>query len=80
MTTVFGCLAIAGIGILAIAIVAFAIAAMKRSHGKHGTSGSLSAAMTNIESMFHEGKGNIVEAMQSTREDERDTDSDPPER
>ncbi|HEX9459373.1 MAG TPA: hypothetical protein VGA84_09535 [Thermoanaerobaculia bacterium] len=80
MNIVFGCLAIAGIGILVVAIVAFAIASMKRSHGKHGTSGSLSAAMTNIESMFHEGKGDIVEAMQSTREDERDTDGDPPER
>ena len=80
MTIVLGCLAIAGIGILAVAVVAFAIAAMKRSHGKHGTSGSLSAAMTNIESLFHEGKGDIVDAMQSKREDERDTDGDPPER
>jgi hypothetical protein len=80
MTIFLGCLAIAGIGILVVAIVAFAIAAMKRSQGQHGTSGSLSAAMTNIESIFHDGKGNIVEAMQSTREDERDTDGDPPER
>ncbi len=80
MTIFLGCLAIAGIGILVVAIVAFAIAAMKRSQGQHGTSGSLSAAMTNIESIFHDGKGDIVEAMQSTREDERDTDGDPPER
>jgi len=80
MTIVLGCLAIAGIGILIVAIVAFGIASMKRNQGKHGTSGSLSAAMTNIESMFHEGKGNIVDAMQSTREDERDADGDPPER
>jgi len=80
MTIVLGCLAIAGIGILIVAIVAFGIASMKRNQGKHGTSGSLSAAMTNIESIFHEGKGNIVDAMQSTREDERDADGDPPER
>jgi len=79
MTLMPGCLAIAAIGILVVAVVAFAIAAMKRNQGKHGTSGSLSAAMTNIESIFHDGKGNIVEAMQSTREDERDTDGDPPE-
>ena len=80
MSIFFGCLAIAVIGALAVAIVAIAITKMKRSHGKHGTSGSLSAAMTNIESLFHDGKGDIVEAMQSTREDERDTDGDPPER
>ena len=80
MTMLLGCLAIAGIGILIVAIVAFGIASMKRNQSKHGTSGSLSAAMTNIESMFHEGKGNIVDAMQSTREDERDADGDPPER
>ena len=79
MSVFLGCLAIAGIGVLAVALAAIAITAMKRSHGKHGTSGSLSAAMTNIESLFHDGKGDIVEAMQSTREDERDTDGDPPE-
>ncbi len=80
MTIVLGCLAIAGAGILIVAIVALAIASMKRSQGKQGTSGTLSAAMINIESMFHEGKRDTVEAMQSTREDERDTDGDPPER
>ena len=80
MTIVFGCLAIAGIGILIVAIVAFAITAMQQSRGKHGTSGSLSAAMTNIESLFHEGKRDVVEAMESRREDERDTDGDQPER
>ncbi len=80
MTMLLGCLAIAGIGILIVAIVAFGIASMKKSQGQHGTSGSLSAAMTNIESIFHEGKADIVEAMQSTREDERDADGDPPER
>ena len=80
MSFFLGCLAILGIGILAVAIVAFAITAMKRSHGKRGTSGSLSAAMTNIESLFHEGKRDVVEAMESRREDERDTDGDPPER
>ena len=80
MTPVFGCLALVGICILVIAIVAFAITVGKRSHGKHGTSGSLSAAMTNIESLFHEGKRDVVVAMESRREDERDTDGDPPER
>ncbi len=80
MTMVLGCLAIAVAGILIVAIVAFAIASMKRNQGKQGTSGSLSTAMINIESMFHEGKRDTVEAMQSTREDERDTDGDPPER
>ena len=80
MTLFLGCLAIAAIVSLTIALAAFAIAAMKRGHGKQGTSGSLSAAMINIESMFHEGKGEIVEARQSTREDERDNDGDPPER
>ncbi|HSY52128.1 MAG TPA: hypothetical protein VLC46_25225 [Thermoanaerobaculia bacterium] len=34
--------------------------------------------MTSIESIFHEGKGNIVDAMKPTREDERDADGDPP--
>jgi hypothetical protein len=80
MSIFVGCLALAGIGVMAGAIAAIAITAMKRKSGKHGTSGSLSAAMTNIESLFHDGKGDIVEAMQSTREDERDTDGDPPER
>ena len=80
MSTFLGCLAVTGIGVLVVVIAAVAITAIKRSQGKHGTSGSLSAAMTNIESIFHEGKGNIVDAMQSTREDERDADGDPPER
>ena len=80
MSIFLGCLAIAGIGVVAVAIAAIAITAMKRSHGSNGTSGSMSAAMTNIESLFQEGKGRSVEAMRAEREDERDASGDPPER
>jgi hypothetical protein len=79
VSVLLGVLALIGILVVVAALVGFGIAAMKRDSA-HGTSGSLSTAMTNIESLFHEGKHTIVEAMHAEREDERDTDGDPPER
>jgi len=80
MSVVLGCAAIAAIAIVVVILAAVAIGAMKRSSAGHGTSGSLSASMTNIESLFQEGKGHSVEAMRAEREDERDASGDPPER
>ena len=79
MRPFLGCLALLGIVAGIIIIAAVAITAMKKSGARHGTSGSLSAAMTNIEALFHEGKGNVVDAMQATREHEGEESGEPPE-
>ena len=80
MSTFLGCLALIGIVACIVIVPAIVIVAMKKSSAQHGTSGSLSAAMTNVESLFHEGKGNVVDAMQATREHEGEESGDPPER
>jgi hypothetical protein len=47
MNLVFGALLIVGIGVLVVLLAVVAIAAISRSPGKHGTSGSLSSAAGN---------------------------------
>jgi hypothetical protein len=74
MNLVFGALLIVGIGILVVLLGVLAIAAMSRSRGKHGTSGSLSSAALEIQSLLEPEKKRVVETMRAEEESEDEDD------
>jgi hypothetical protein len=74
MNLIFGALLIVGIGILVVLLGVLAIAAMSRSRGKHGTSGSLSSAALEIQSLLEPEKKRVVETMRAEEESEDEDD------
>ena len=74
MNLVFGALLIVGIGVLVVLVTVVAIAAVSRSRGKHGTSGSLSSAALEIQSLLEPEKKRVVETMRAEEESEDEDD------
>lgn len=74
MNLVFGSLLIVGIGVLILLLGVIAIAAISRSRGKHGTSGSLSSAALEIQSLLEPEKKRVVETMRAEEESEDEDD------
>ncbi|HEV7425040.1 MAG TPA: hypothetical protein VGQ46_01635 [Thermoanaerobaculia bacterium] len=74
MNLVFGSLLIVGIGVLVVLVTVVAIAAISRSRGKHGTSGSLSSAALEIQSLLQPEKKRVVETMRAEQESEDEDD------
>jgi hypothetical protein len=68
MSVVFGSLLIIGIGVLVVLFCVIAIAGISRSRGKHGTSGSLSSAALEIQSLLEPEKKRVVETMRAEEE------------
>jgi len=80
MNLVFGALLILGIGALIVLLGVIAIGTISRSRGKHGTSGSLSSAALEIQSILEPEKKRVVETMRAEEasEDEDDQLQSPP--
>ena len=74
MNLVFGSLLIVGIGALILLLGVIAIAAISRSRGKHGTSGALSSAALEIQSLLQPEKKRVVETMRAEEESEDEDD------
>ena len=74
MNLLFGSLLIVGIGALILFLGVVAIAAISRSRGKHGTSGSLSSAALEIQSLLEPEKKRVVETMRAEEESEDEDD------
>jgi hypothetical protein len=74
MSLVIGALLIVGIGVLVVLLGVIAIAAISRSRGKHGTSGSLSSAALEIQSLLEPEKKRVVETMRAEEESEDEDD------
>ncbi|HUP63574.1 MAG TPA: hypothetical protein VNA69_24520 [Thermoanaerobaculia bacterium] len=72
MSLLFGALAVLGIVLAVAAVVAFAVSALIRDRGKHGTSGSMSAAMLEVQSILEPGKKKVVETMRKEEEQEEE--------
>jgi hypothetical protein len=70
MSLLLGSLALIGIVVLVILLGAGAIAMIARSRGKHGTSGSLSSAALEIQSLLEPEKKRVVETMRVASEAE----------
>jgi len=74
MNLVFGSLLIIGFGALILLLAVIAIAGISRSRGKHGTSGSLSSAALEIQSLLEPEKKRVVETMRAEEESEDEDD------
>jgi hypothetical protein len=70
MSLLLGSLALIGIVVLVILLGAGAIAMIARSRNKHGTSGSLSSAALEIQSLLEPEKKRVVETMRVASEAE----------
>jgi hypothetical protein len=71
---------IIGIGVFIVLLCVLAIGRIARSRGKHGTSGSLSSAALEIQSLLEPEKKRAVETMRAEEEsgDEDDQLQSPP--
>jgi hypothetical protein len=74
MNLILGSLLIVGIGALILLLGVIAISAISRSRGKHGTSGSLSSAALEIQSLLEPEKKRVVETMRAKEESEDEDD------
>jgi hypothetical protein len=72
MSLLLGSLALIGIVVLIVLLGAGAIAMIARSRSKHGTSGSLSSAALEIQSLLEPDKKRVVETMRAAAEEEDD--------
>lgn len=70
MNLVLGSLAIIAIGALIVLLGVAAIAMIKRSRGKHGTSGSLTSAALEIQSLLEPEKKRVAETIRAEQESE----------
>ncbi len=79
MHLLLGFLAIAAIVVVIIAVAVIAIRSMSRDR-RHGTSGSLSSAMLNVQSLLEPEKRHAVESLQADDEkSDEDFSGDPPD-
>ena len=74
MNLVFGALALVAIAVMIVLLGVGAIALISRSRGKHGTSGSLSSAALEIQSLLEPEKKRVVETMRAEEESEVESD------
>ena len=74
MSLILGALLIVAIGVLVVLLGVAAIATISRSRGKHGTSGSLSSAALEIQSLLEPEKKRVVETMRAEVESEDEDD------
>lgn len=72
---ILGILAILGILFAVILLTAFAVSAIVRDKKTHGTSGTLSSAMLEVESLFEPGKKRVVETRREMEEREEADES-----
>jgi hypothetical protein len=73
MSLVFGSIVLLAFVALIVLLGVVAIRRVTLSRGKHGTSGSLSAAALEIQSLLEPEKKRVVETMRAT-EEHRDED------
>jgi hypothetical protein len=76
MSLILGSLAIIAIAAASLLLSAGAIAMIARSRGRHGTSGSLSSAALEIQSLLEPEKKRVVETMRMTTERADEDDQD----
>jgi flagellar basal body-associated protein FliL len=74
MSLVLGAVAIIAIGAVIVLLAAAAIASITRSGRKHGTSGSLSSAALEIQSLLEPEKKRVVETIRAEEESEDEDD------
>ena len=74
MTLILGALLIIAIGVLIVLLGVAATAMIARSRGKHGTSGSLSSAALEIQSLLEPEKKRVVETIRAEQESEDEDD------
>ena len=74
MNVVLGATAIIAIGVVIVLLAAGAIAVITRSSRKHGTSGSLSSAALEIQSLLEPEKKRVVETIRAEEESEDEDD------
>jgi hypothetical protein len=74
MNPLFGALLLVGIGVVIVILCVIAIVTMLRSRGEHGTSGSLSSAALEIQSLLEPEKKRVVETMRAEEESEDEDD------
>ena len=74
-----GLLLLLAIVVITIGVVALAIHAMVKERGTHGTSGALSSAALEVQSMLEPSRRNVLEAKRAQEEtEESDESGDPP--
>jgi uncharacterized membrane protein len=71
VSLLFGVLALAAGTLVAFALLALAIAAMRRD-ARHGTTGTLSSAMLEVQSLLEPAKRHTVEVIRDESRDEDD--------
>jgi hypothetical protein len=71
-----GAVALLAIAVAVGIVTAFLIAKMKED-ASHGTSGTLSSAMLQVQSLLEPEKQRMAETVREDREEERDGSSDP---
>jgi hypothetical protein len=74
MSLILGALLIIGIVVFIVLLCVAAIAMISRRRGKHGTSGSLSSAALEIQSILEPEKKRVVETMRAEQESEDEDD------
>jgi len=74
MNLVFGALALVVIAVLIVLLGVGGIVLISHSRGKHGTSGSLSSAALEIQSLLEPEKKRVVETMRAEEESEDESD------
>ncbi|MGZ5494467.1 MAG: hypothetical protein ACXW3E_14485 [Thermoanaerobaculia bacterium] len=78
MKLLFGIAALLAIFAAIVAVTALAVGAISRDR-RHGTSGSLSSAMLNVQSLLEPEKRHAAESIQAEREDgDEDPGGEPP--
>ena len=78
MSALAGCGLLLLIAVVAVVVTVAAVLAIRKD-SKHGTSGALSSAMTEIESLLEPSKRHTTEAVRRESEEE-DESGDPPQR
>jgi flagellar basal body-associated protein FliL len=74
MNLILGALLIIAIVVFIVLLCVAAITMISRSRGKHGTSGSLSSAALEIQSILEPEKKRVVETMRAQQESEDEDD------
>ena len=72
MSLILGSIALIAIVALIVLLGVAAIHTIARSRGKHGTSGSLTSAALEIQSLLEPEKKRVVETMRAAEESEDD--------
>jgi hypothetical protein len=74
MNVILGAVVIVAVGLIIVLLTVGAIGVISRSRSKHGTSGSLTSAALEIQSLLEPEKKRAVETMQFAQESEDEDD------